>query len=224
MSNSGHSLFGRACESAAAGAPPQGDFMDRIARLPDRPIEGSGPMSGKFLESGVKTFAAACRRVREMPYGYNSDRDDPATLFKENKGSCTTKHAAIALLAEELELPVFKKIGIYAMTEEIVTGTGEILRKHNLPYIPMVHCFLASGEVRVDLTEGNDNGKNRPIDEFLFTEKVDANISAKDEYLLYRKALKEHVLSRNEFEDANLKSVLHAREDGIALLKSKVEH
>ena len=198
--------------------------MDRITHLPDRLIEDSGKISRMFLKLGIKSFLAACRYVHELPYGYNSERDDLMILFKENMGSCTTKHAVVATLAEELELPVIKKIGIYAMTEEIVTGADKILKKYDFPYIPMVHCFLACREIRVDLTEGNDNGKNRPIDEFLFTESVDANISAKDEYLLYRNALKKHVLNRNEFKKASLKDVLHAREEGIALLRSKVSH
>jgi hypothetical protein len=82
------------------------------------------------------------------------------------------------------------------MTEEIVTGTNEILAKYNLPYVPMVHCFLVCGEYRIDLSEGNNNGKNRPIEDFLYTQRVEPNISAKDEYLLYRKALKDYIRAR----------------------------
>ena len=36
----------------------------------------------------------------------------------------------------------------------------------------MVHCFLQFNDFRVDLTEGNQNGKNRSIEEFLFVKKV----------------------------------------------------
>ena len=143
-------------------------------------------------------------------------------LFKEEMGSCTTKHAVIATLAEELGLDVEKNVGIYAMTEEIVTGTDVILEKHKLPYVPMIHCFLAYDGCRVDLTEGNNNGKNRPIDEFLYTEKVIPNISAKDEYLLYRKALKDIVMSRSEWQRIDIRDILHAREEGIKLLKANL--
>ena len=82
-------------------------------------------------------------------------------LFKEKLGSCTTKHAVIATLAEESGLPIKKAIGIYAMTEEIVTGAGNILDSFGLPCVPMLHCFLVYRDHRVNLTEGNDNGKKR---------------------------------------------------------------
>jgi hypothetical protein len=171
---------------------------------------------------GIHHFIDACRFVQELPYGYNSNRDDLMILFKENFGSCTTKHAVIATLAAELGLPIGKAIGIYAMTEEIVSGTSKILDRYGLPYVPMLHCFLVHGDHSVDLTEGNHNGKNRPIDDFLFTEKVIANITAKDEYLVYRKALKERILFRNEMKGIDIKRILKAREEALSLLRANL--
>lgn len=196
--------------------------MDKYTVFPDQPIESSGAVSDQFLSRGVDTFHDACRHVHALPYGYNSDRDNLMVLFEENMGSCTTKHAVIATLALELYLPVEKRIGIYAMSEAIVTGTDQILEKYKLPYVPMIHCFLAHYQHRVDLTEGNANGKNWPIDEFLCTEPVIPNIAAKDEYLKYRLALKDLIHHREELQGVAIKAVLHAREEGIALLKSKV--
>ena len=187
--------------------------------FPDKPIIGEGPMARTFLGLGIETFHQACRYVHQLPYGYNSDRDDLMILFKENKGSCTTKHAVIATLAAELDIPIHKKVGIYAMTEALVTGTHDILARHRLPYVPMIHCFLDYQGHWVDLSEGNRNGKNGPIDNFLFTADVAAAISARDEYRLYRQALKDHVLPRPELEGIDMKTVLKAREAGLALLK-----
>jgi hypothetical protein len=87
----------------------------------------------------------------------------------------------------------------------------------------MLHCFLVYGEHRVDLTEGNNNGKNRSIEDFLYTETVIANISEKDGYRLYRKALKDRILTKNELNGIDLKQILHAREEGLALLKANVD-
>lgn len=196
--------------------------MDKYTVFPDQPIESSGRVSDQFLSLGVDTFHKACRHVHALPYGYNSDRDNLMILFEENMGSCTTKHAVIATLAEELNLPVDKQIGIYAMREVIVTGTDHILGKYKLPYVPMIHCFLAHGQHRVDLTDGNANGKNRSIDDFLYTEPVIPNIAAKDEYLKYRHALRDLLKRQDELRDIDIKTILHAREEGITLLKSKV--
>jgi hypothetical protein len=197
--------------------------MDKFTVFPDKSIPNAGIISSKFSTLGIRSFIDACRYVHELPYGYNSDRDDLMILFKENKGTCTTKHAVIATLAQELELSIVKNVGIYAMTEEIVTGTENILAKYNLPYIPMVHCFLVYGEYRVDLSEGNNNGKNRSIEDFLYTQKVEPNISAKDEYLLYRRALKDHILTRKEMAAVDIKTILHAREDGLNQLKLNIK-
>lgn len=196
--------------------------MKNFDVFPNKRIGETGPVSRAFLELGITNMHEACRYVHKLPYGYNSDRDDLMILFKEKMGSCTTKHAVMATLAEESDLPIEKAIGIYAMTEEIVPGTGEILDKYGLPYVPMVHCFLVCGHHRVDLTEGNHNGKKRPVEEFLYTQKVIANISAKDEYLLYRKALTDHILKREELVGFDVKWILHAREEGIALLKANI--
>ena len=196
--------------------------MDPFTVFPDKEIHPVGTISTIFLRMKISSFHSACAYVHQLPYGYNADRDDLLCLFEDRKGSCTTKHAVIATLASELDLPVAKWIGIYAMTEELVTGAGDIIEKHALAYLPMVHCFLSDGRHRVDLTEGNVNGKNGPIDDFLYTRAVEANISAKDEYLLYRNALKDRILKREEFQCVELKTILQAREEGLGLLKDRI--
>lgn len=196
--------------------------MNPYTIFPDCEIQGGGKVAVAFRAMGIHRFVEACRHVYELPYGYNSDRDDPMILFKERFGSCTTKHATIASLAQELSLPISRGVGIYPMTEAIVTGAGRIMTAYGLPYVPMIHCYLEHQGMKVDLTEGNRNGKNRSIDEFLFTRLVEANISAKAEYLIYRQALMELVQTREELRDVDVKQLLHAREDGIKLLRANI--
>ncbi|MEJ5357880.1 MAG: hypothetical protein WHT06_04335 [Desulfobacterales bacterium] len=196
--------------------------MDRYTVFPDRELSPAGPVSEEFLRREIRRFHDACRWVHELPYGYNSDRDERMILFRENKGTCTTKHAVIGTLAAEQGLDVRKNVGIYAMTEEIVTGTKRLLDRFGLPYIPMVHCFLVHERFRVDLTEGNRNGKNRPIEGFLHVEEVPAAISGKEEYLLYRRVLAEKILRRPELAGVDLRRVLQAREEGLKLLKENL--
>lgn len=197
--------------------------MQSYTEFPNKPIEDNGLISRTFLSMGINDFHHACRYVHELPYGYNSDREDLMILFKEKMGSCTTKHAVIATLAAELEIAIDKHIGIYAMTEALVTGTQKILDRYKLPYLPMVHCFLVFEAHRVDLSEGNPNGKNGPIDDFLYMQKVIANIPGKDEYLLYRRAINEHILTRPGFDDINMKTILKAREEGLSLLRANIQ-
>lgn len=197
--------------------------MDSYNKLPDAPIKHVGELSDKFLELGIKSFKEACDYVHNIDYGYNTNYNDKMIFFKENMGTCTTKHAVIAGLAEELKIPLYKHVGIYKFTERISTNAGEILKKYDIPYVPMVHCFLVYKNFRFDLTEGNCNGKNTTIEELLYEEEVDPFIRRKDEYLLFKRVLKEKILPSKEMEGIKERSLLKAREESIILLKQNVK-
>ena len=197
--------------------------MESYTVFPNLIIQKKGIVTEKFISLKIKNFWDACRYIHELPYGYNSSTENILILFIDKFGYCTTKHAVIATLAEELGIPVYKMVGIYAMNEDIITGTNLILEKYHLPYLPMIHCFLIYNSFKVDLTEGNNNGKNCPIEEFLFTQKVVPNLSEKDEYILYKNALKNNILLRKEMKGITMIEVLHARTEGIALLRSKIQ-
>ena len=197
--------------------------MDSYEKLPDGEIKPGGQMSNKFLQLGIKTFKEACKYVHNEEYGYNTNYDDRMIFFKENKGTCTTKHAVIAGLAEELEIPLYKYVGVYRFTERISTGTDEIMRKYKVPYIPMVHCFLVYKDFKFDLTEDNCHGKNTNIEEFIHEEQVDPFISRKDEYLLLKKVIKEKILPSKEMDGIKERSLLKAREEAIILLKENIK-
>ncbi|MFX1570709.1 MAG: hypothetical protein ACFFCV_20415 [Promethearchaeota archaeon] len=197
--------------------------MDSYSKLPDAEIKPVGDISNKFLELGIKNFKDACNYVHDIEYGYNTNYDDKFIFFKEKKGSCTSKHAVIAGLAEELNIPLFKHVGVYKFTEEISTGTERILKKYKIPYVPMIHCFLVYKDNYFDLTEGNCNGKNTSIEEFIHEEKVDPFITTKNEYLLFKKVIKEKVLPSKEMKGIKERTILKAREEAIILIKENVK-
>ena len=197
--------------------------MDSYEYLPDKLIKPLLDISKKFLELGIKSFKDACIYVHNVEYGYNSNYDDNMIFFKENKGSCTSKHVTIAGLAEELDIPLYKYVCVYKFTEEITTGANEILEKYKVPYVPMVHCFLVHEKYRFDLTEGNYNGKKQPVDEHIYSIKVDAFISRKEEYLLFKRILKDYVLKSEEMVGIKERTLLKAREESIVLLKECIK-
>lgn len=197
--------------------------MNSYDRLPDGEIKPRGTISEKFLDLGISSFKEACIYVRNQKYGYNSDYDDKMIFFKENKGTCTTKHGVIAALAEELEIPIYKYVGIYKFTEEISNGANNILRKYNIPYVPMIHCFLVYDDYQFDLTEGNNNGKKTSIDQFIHTQKVTPFISKKDEYFILKKVLRDKILASKVMKDIRERTLLKAREEAIKLLKKNIQ-
>ncbi len=197
--------------------------MDSYDKLPDAEIKPVGQISKKFLDLGIDSFKQACEYVNNIEYGYNTNYDDKLIFFKEKKGTCTSKHAVIAGLAEELNIPLFKHVGVYKFTEEISTGTNKILGKYSIPYVPMVHCFLVYKGFRFDLTEGNCNGKNTTINELIYEEQVNPFISGKDEYLLFKKVINNYVLPTKEMEGIKEKLLLKARNESIKLLMENVK-
>jgi hypothetical protein len=150
--------------------------MDSISMLPNVALHAGG-MSDAFLARGITTFWGACHWVKALPYGSNSRVDEATVLFEDGRGTCVTKHGAIAKLAAELGLDVHKNLAFYRLTEDIVTGVGDILRPYGLDFAPTVHCFLEHGSCRVDLTEGNRTGKNKDLEQFDFVVRVEPESS-----------------------------------------------
>ncbi|MEO0870236.1 MAG: hypothetical protein AAFY17_17750, partial [Cyanobacteria bacterium J06642_11] len=103
-----------------------------------------------------------------------------------------TKHGAIARLAQAHDLPVQKHLGFYRLNDDIVTGVNAILHPHGLDFIPQVHCFLAYDTYRVDLTEGNCNGKNKTIEDYDFVVPVKPDLTEDEYKTLYREYLQRY--------------------------------
>ena len=197
--------------------------MDSYDKLPDAEIIPLGDISKKFLDLKITSFKEACMFVHKMKYRPNTNINDKMILFKEKCGTCTTKHAVIALLAEELGIPLYKKVCIYKFTEEITTGANTIMKKYEVPYIPMIHCFLVYERYQFDLTEGNNNGKKKPIDEYIHAEKVEPMISSRDEYRLFRKVLKEIIMESEEMQGVSKSNLLKARQEALLLLVKSIK-
>ncbi len=62
--------------SLIAEVTKQKEKMQPYTVFPDKTIVDKGPMAHTFLGMGIDSFHDACRYVHELPYGYNSDRDD----------------------------------------------------------------------------------------------------------------------------------------------------
>ncbi|MEA5507774.1 hypothetical protein VB735_32735 [Halotia wernerae UHCC 0503] len=159
--------------------------MDSIEVLPNVNIQAKGVVSKKFLEHGIETFCAACHWIKDLAYGSNSNNENSLILFQENRGTCTTKHGVIALLAQELGLEVYKNLGFYRLNDDIVIGVNAIIQIHGLNFIPQIHCFLEYGSFKVDLTEGNCNGKNKTIEDYDFVVRVNPDLTYEEEKRYY---------------------------------------
>lgn len=166
--------------------------MDPISVLPNVELQSADPIAKQCLQRGLTTFHEACHWVKDLPYGANSSSEDSVILFEEGCGNCTTKHGAIARLAAAHNLPISKHLGFYRLNDDIVTGVSAILRPNGLDFIPQSHCFLVYGEYRVDLTEGNCNGKNKTIEDYDFIVQVKPDLTEAEHEAIYREQLQRY--------------------------------
>lgn len=143
-----------------------------VRRLPDHALSGGGPVQEAFRRSGISSFHDACFWVQRLPYGEAVPGPHTSALLSGRRGTCTTKHGAIAALAAELRLPMRKQLGFHRMDDSMVPGIGALLAPLGLSFVPAVHCFLDSMGAAIDLTAGNRDGRARPIDSYDFVVPV----------------------------------------------------
>jgi hypothetical protein len=141
--------------------------------LPAARLSPRGPVGAAFLVIGPSTFRDAARHIAAVPYGRNSTRSDPLAVLREKRGTCSSKHALLALLAQEQDLPIQLFIGIYEMDDLNTPGVGPVLRKHSLGKIPEAHCYLKWRDIRIDVTRVG-LARAHPIEKFLVEHQITA--------------------------------------------------
>ncbi len=129
-----------------------GDGADRIARLPDGPLNPSRPLGAALREIGIGRFRDAARYVNALPYGRTTDRADYWLVLPERRGTCSTKHALLAAIAAESDVPVRLVMGVYLMSEANTPGVGRVLAAAGLEAVPEAHCYIVCSGVRIDVT------------------------------------------------------------------------
>jgi hypothetical protein len=115
-------------------------------------LSSSDPLTQQIHRLGVNSWENVLFYVKNIPYGRNANREDLSLVLKENKGTCSSKHAFLKEVANLNKIPNIKLIiGIYKMNESN-TKIGTILSDNNIDFIPEAHCYLIIDEVRIDCT------------------------------------------------------------------------
>jgi len=123
------------------------------------------------MDKGIYHFHDACKYVLKLPYGRTSDKSNWTLVLVEGKGTCSTKHALIAALAQELNIDVHLMLGIYAMNESNTPGVGKVLDHSGYDFLPEAHCYLKYNNEVIDLT-GVSGMNAEPINEFFIEEQI----------------------------------------------------
>lgn len=121
-------------------------------------ITSDKEISRLFKQNQCFDFLSASEFVRNLPYRRNLNKDNLATVFTDNCGTCSTKHALLKKLAEENQQSNFKLIlGIFRMNGENTPKIKSVLGNYNLEYIPEAHNYLKFKNQILDFTKKNSS-------------------------------------------------------------------
>ena len=119
-------------------------------------IESNQKVSEIFKAKGISDFHQAMTYVMELPYKRNNDKKNLLTVFADNCGTCSTKHALLKLLADENNFQEVKLIlSFFRMNGKNTPSVNATLKKYKLEYIPEAHNYLRYHNERIDVTKAN---------------------------------------------------------------------
>lgn len=116
-------------------------------------LKSQDDITQDIIESGCVSWEDLVRSVRNFGYGRNENREDFNLVWRERKGTCSSKHAFLYQIAQKNEIPnVELLLGIYLMTVENTPKIDEVLKQFELKGIPEAHCYLKIGNDYLDAT------------------------------------------------------------------------
>ena len=191
--------------------------MKPLESLPNFSLKSGGEITDAFLAAGITDFHAAAHYVHRLPYGRNADRADFRLVLCEGRGTCSTKHALLAQLAEEQGVNLALTIGIFEMTGSNTPGVGPVLQKYGLPYLPEAHCYLTHQGTRVDVTRSAVEPSN-PIERFLYEEPIHPEQIGSYKIALHQRFVREWVTNTSVAGNRSWEEIWRIREECIAAL------
>lgn len=185
-----------------------------MTNQPDFEIKSEGQISKEFMDRNILTFQQASLFVRHLAYGRNTDKNNLASVFTDNCGTCSTKHALLKRLADENNFEAVKLIvGLFKMNGNNTPAISDTLQKNQLEYIPEAHCYLKFEDQIIDLTKVN----SKPAD-FLddLIEEIEISPEQITDYKInYHKNYLLTWLNKNEQINLSLKEIWKIREQCI---------
>ena len=188
-----------------------------MASLPDFEIRSNGNISKEFLKRDIISFHQAAVYIQNLAYGRNSNKDDLTTLFTDNKGTCSTKHAVLKQLAIENEInDINLMLGIFRMNALNTPRVGNTLSENYLYYIPEAHTYLKYEDNYFDFTK-RTSSPGSFINDLLFETEIQPSEINRHKIRIHR-AFLVHWLTENNNISYSLDEIWEIRERCIQVL------
>lgn len=125
----------------------------KMDNQPSFTIKSTAPISILFLEQSIYTFKEAAAFIKQLPYRRNANKNDLTSVFTDNCGTCSTKHAVLKKLADENNFEGLDlMLGIFKMNAKNTPKISAILQKNKLTYLPEAHTYLRFNNCIFDYT------------------------------------------------------------------------
>ena len=187
--------------------------------LPNHELLHNTATAQHLLLEKCANFKDACQFIKALPYGRNSDRANWRLVLTERKGTCSTKHALLKSLADELKIPLNLTLGIFKMTTANTPEIQKILEQNKLPYIPEAHCYLTYEGQRFDFTRSQATPLNSG--DLLLEVSIEVDDIGERKVELHKKFLQEHIGEVEHFKYLTLSKLWKIREQCIDVISSK---
>jgi hypothetical protein len=177
-------------------------------------INPIGKISKFFLDRNITSFEEATIFIKQLPYRRNKNKADLTTVFSDNCGTCSTKHAVLKQLAEEnnvLDLKLF--LGLFRMNAINTPAIKTTLDQYQLSYIPEAHNYLMYDGCILDYT--NSNSKPSDFSNHLIAE-IEITINQINDFKIsYHQQFLKQWLTKNTSIAYNLDQLWVIREQCI---------
>jgi hypothetical protein len=132
-----------------------------MLHLFDFDIKATGAIATCFLNRNIGTFSQAAEFIKQLPYRRNENKDALTTVFTDQCGTCSTKHAVLKQLAiENKRNDLALMLGIFKMNGHNTPKIAGTLKQYNLQCIPEAHNYLKFEDRILDYTFPNSKSNN----------------------------------------------------------------
>ena len=183
-------------------------------------IKQEGEISKEFLKQNILNFKDATKFIKELKYGRNANKNDLKSIFKDNCGTCSTKHSLLKKLADENNYSEVKLIlGIFKMNSTNTVKIEQTLKTNSLDYIPEAHNYLKYKNEIYDFTKSD----SKPSDfEYELLEEIEILPNQTANFKVeYHKKFLQNWLNNNSEINFTLDEIWKIREKCIEDLTEK---
>lgn len=115
--------------------------------------------------NGIDNWSELIDFTQKLPYGRNQNREDFSLVMRENRGTCSSKHAFLKKIADLNKIENVKLIlGMYRMNHLNTPKIGNTILESGLEFIPEAHCYLKLNNHRLDITNLHSEIEDLSID------------------------------------------------------------